>query len=221
MINDMAESIEPKSDQLNAEDFSIGGPRTFTIESVDVRPGAQDQPVSVWLVGEARPFKPAKTVRKIMGYAWGLDSSKYAGERLTLYCDDDVMWAGKKVGGIRVSHMSGIANRISVPLSKSRGVRVLYVVDPLPDEAPVAPSLPVTRTAAPSLDDLIAAFNTAQIDKSAWLDYCRNVINRAIRSANDLTTDEITTVIEALTWTDPMEPSDAEREAARAREAGE
>jgi hypothetical protein len=34
-----------------------------------------------------RPFKPSKTVRRIMVAAWGPDASTYAGKRMTLYRD--------------------------------------------------------------------------------------------------------------------------------------
>ncbi|HSU37137.1 MAG TPA: hypothetical protein VLJ88_15885 [Propionibacteriaceae bacterium] len=196
----MTESIAPKSDQMNAEDL-LSGPRTFTIS--EVRPGGTEQPVSVYLseFPQARPFKPAKTVRKLMVLAWGPESDAYIGKRLTLYCDPTVKWAGKEVGGIRVSHMSGLKKRISVPLSITRGTRALYVVEPLSDTAPAA------RAPGP-LDHLVWAMNAAQIDHDpdARLAYCRGIVQRSIRSAADMTPDEVAAVIAALN-SDPADLS--------------
>jgi len=79
---DLTESIAPKSDQLNAEDL-LSGPRTFTIEKVTA--GSAEQPVDVHLVEfPGRPFKPSKTVRRIMVAAWGKDSAAYVGRKMTL-----------------------------------------------------------------------------------------------------------------------------------------
>ena len=133
----MTESIAPKSDQLNAEDL-LAGPRTFTIEKVEQ--GTAEQPVNVHLTEfPGRPFKPSKTVRRIMVAAWGKDSAAYTGHRLTLYRDPAVKFGGMDVGGIRVSHMSHIDKRITVALTVTRGKRAPYTVEPLKDDAP-APS---------------------------------------------------------------------------------
>jgi hypothetical protein len=144
---DMTESIVPRSDQLNAEDL-LTGPRTFTI--AEVRKGSVEQPVDVHLVEfPGRPFKPSKTVRRIMVAAWGPDASTYAGRRMTLYRDPAVRFGGMDVGGIRVSHMSGIDKPMTLVLAVSKGKRAPYVVKPLADEprAKVKPG--------PSLEALI------------------------------------------------------------------
>jgi hypothetical protein len=129
---DMAASIEPKSDQMNAEDL-LSGPRTFTI--TDVRPGpGPDQPVWVYFAEfpQGRPFKPSKTVRRIMVVAWGLDTAVYIGKRMTLFRDPDVRFGGADVGGIRVSHMSGIERPLKIQLAVTKGRRAPFVVEPLP-----------------------------------------------------------------------------------------
>ncbi|MEC4833257.1 PD-(D/E)XK nuclease-like domain-containing protein [Mycobacteroides chelonae] len=67
---DISETIVPKSDQLNAEDLLVG-PKTVTIKGVSR--GDADQPVKVALVefGDGRPFKPCKSMRRVMVAAWG------------------------------------------------------------------------------------------------------------------------------------------------------
>lgn len=138
---DMTESIAPRSDQINAEDM-LTGPRTVTI--TEVRRGSAEQPVEVVTAefGPGRPFKPSKTVRRIMVGAWGPDASTYAGKRLTLYRDPAVRFGGMDVGGIRVSHMSGIDKPMTLVLSVSKGKRAPYVVKPLADDAPPAAPVP-------------------------------------------------------------------------------
>jgi hypothetical protein len=220
---DVTKAIEPKSDQMNAEDFMPPGPdgaRTFTITRVSVR-DSPEQPISVWLAEfpEARPWKPAKTMAKLMRLAWTAESDNWVGNRITLYCDPDVMFGRDKLGGIRISHMSGIGRRPLVAnLATTRGKRAPWTVQPIADDAP-AP----TRTPTP-MDQLVWAMNVARItDKAARLEYCRAVVGRPIGNATDLTADEVAAVIAALkaepanpvrTAPPGGEPSEEELEAA-------
>jgi hypothetical protein len=186
---DMSKSIEPKSDQMNAEDL-LAGPRTFTI--TDVRGGSDEQPIWVYVAEHPQPFKPSKTVRRMMVAAWGLDSAAYIGKRMTLYCDPEIMFGPDKVGGIRVSHMSGLAKALDLALTKTRGRRVKYTILPLPDHAPARP-VPV------DLAPVAAAFDAARItDPAERLAYCRRVAGRQLGSAWDLTPAEVGKVVQAL-----------------------
>lgn len=134
---DLTESIAPKSDQLNAEDL-LTGPRTVTIEKVTK--GTAEQPVNIHLVEfPGRPFKPSKTVRRILVAAWGKEAAAYTGRRMVLYRDPSVRFGGQDVGGIRISAMSDIESRLTLHLTVTRGRRAPFTVDPLPD-APVNPN---------------------------------------------------------------------------------
>jgi hypothetical protein len=164
---DMTESIAPKSDQLNAEDL-LSGPRTFTV--AEVRRGTPEQPVDVHLVEfPGRPFKPSKTVRRIMVGAWGPDAAAYVGRRMTLYRDPAVRFGGQDVGGIRVSHMSHISKPMTLALTVTRGKRAPYVVQPLPD-AP-APAQARPKQTKPNVEALIGnaqeARDNAELDNVA------------------------------------------------------
>ena len=75
-----------------------------------------------------RPFKPCKTVRKIIIFAWGDDGTKWIGRSITLFNDPDVKWAGVKVGGIRVSHMSHIEKDIQLQLTATRGKKEPFII---------------------------------------------------------------------------------------------
>lgn len=130
----LTESIAPKSDQLNAEDL-LSGSRTVQVESVTK--GTAEQPVNIHLVEfPGRPFKPSKTVRRILVAAWGAEAAQYTGRRMTLYRDPAVRFGGQDVGGIRVSHLSHIDKRLTIALTVTRGRRAPYVVEPLPDGPP-------------------------------------------------------------------------------------
>lgn len=161
---DLTDTIVPKSDQLNADDL-LSGPRTFTI--VEVRKAASDeQPVDVILAEfpQGRPFKPGKSMRRVMVAAWGPDASTYAGHRLTLFCDKTVKWAGQDVGGIRISAMSHIDKPMTLALTVTRGKRAPFVVKPLAESAPTSP---VVSTAL--LAELTATFGQKGIPSETWL----------------------------------------------------
>jgi len=130
---DLTRATIAKSDQLNADDL-LSGPRTFTI--AEVREGNDEQPVSIVLAEwpDNRPFKPSKTVTRLLVAAWGGESDDWPeGARMTLFRDADVKWAGQAIGGIRVSHLSHIKGKLKVALQESKGKKVLYTVDPLPE----------------------------------------------------------------------------------------
>ncbi len=129
---DISDTLTPRSDQLNAEDL-LTGPRVFTVEKVTK--GSAEQPVEIHLVGlPGRPFKPSKTVRRLLVAAWGSEASAYAGRRMMLYRDPAVRFGGQDVGGIRVSALSDIKERITLALTVTRGKRAPFVVEPLADE---------------------------------------------------------------------------------------
>lgn len=159
---DLTETLAPKSDQLNADDL-ISGPRTFTISGVKM-PGG-DQPVSIYLAEfpEGRPFKPSKSMRRVMAMAWGTEGSVYAGRRLTLYRDPEIRFGKDKVGGVRISHMSHIDKPMTFSLTVTRGKRAPYKVDPLPDNAPS--SSPVTEESVSRVAELRAEWRTADPER--------------------------------------------------------
>ena len=137
---DITESTAPRSDQQNYEDY-LGGPKTVTVEKVTS--GSAEQPVDVHLVEfPGRPFKPSKTVRRILLSAWGKDASTWTGRRMTLFGDPSIKFGGIAVGGIRVSHLSHIDRPLTLALTVSRGKRAPHTVDPLPENAPAAMTEP-------------------------------------------------------------------------------
>lgn len=155
---DMTESLEAKSDQLNAVDL-LGGPRTFTIQKV-TSGSSSEQPFNFHLAElPGKPWRANKGMRRILARGWGAKNIEtvYIGRRVTLFCEPEVLWAGAPVGGIRISHMSDIGDGFSTPLAISKTKRISYRVDPLPD-APPAPSEPTPQELA---EQLVAALADA------------------------------------------------------------
>lgn len=128
-MNDLSFTIKPKSDQLNADDL-IAGPITVTVQSVNVYE-SPDQPVSVVVGNGYQPYKPCKSMRRLMIAVWGKHDSDWIGQSMTLFNDPSVTWAGAAVGGIRISHMTGLTKPFSVALTATRGKRKPYTVEPL------------------------------------------------------------------------------------------
>ena len=146
---DLSKTIEPKSDQLNADDL-IGGPRIIKVTSVSLC-GEPDQPIAIGFAGDnGKPYKPCKSMRRLLVEIWGKDGSQYAGRSLELYRDNTVKFGGAQVGGIRINRMSHLDRPAQVPLTVTRAVRKLYRVDPLQFDA------------GPSLDDVLSAIASAE-----------------------------------------------------------
>lgn len=135
---DLRPTIVPKSDQLNAEQL-LAGPMTIKVTGVAVSNNAE-QPVTIHYEGDdGRPYKPCKTMRKVLILAWGHDGSEWAGKSMTLFNDPAVKFGGQSVGGIRISHVSHIERDIAVSLTATKGKKTLHTIKalkaPKPDAA--------------------------------------------------------------------------------------
>ena len=161
-IEDLRPTIVPKSDQLNSEQL-LGGPMTITVTDVRVG-GSDEQPISVHYQGEnGRPFKPCKTMRKVLIFAWGPDGREWIGRSMTLYNDAQVRFGGAEVGGIRISHMSDIPRDVSVNLTASKGKKALHTIKLLEVETgPVLADVLAMIEAAANGDDMKAAKEAAK-----------------------------------------------------------
>ena len=138
---DMSEFVAPKSDQLNADDL-IAGPRVITITRVSGT-GNADQPVAVYFEDDkGKPYKPCKSMRRVMISAWGADASQYVGRSMRIYRDPKVAFGGMEVGGIRISHMSDLERDMQMALTVTKAKRAPYVVKPLEAAKPAAPTKP-------------------------------------------------------------------------------
>lgn len=152
---DLSMTVAPKSDQMNADDL-IAGPRTITITRITAS-DTPEQPVSVYFEGDSgKPWKPCKSMRRVLIAAWGADASKFTGRSLTLYNDPEVQFGGMKLGGIRISHMSHLDGPLKLALTTTKSKRAMYSVKQLQTRAP-EPEAPPAMSEA----DAIAAINAA------------------------------------------------------------
>ena len=130
-------TIIPKSLQLNADQL-LPGPVTIKVTKVEIVMG--EQPVTISYEGDNNhPFKPGKSMRRVLVALWGFDANAYIGRSMTLYCDATVRYGGMEVGGIRISHMSDINGPVTMALTETKGKKKPFTVLPLVP-APVAPS---------------------------------------------------------------------------------
>lgn len=146
---DMGKTIEPKSDQMNFDDFTGGVSKTVKITNV-TGSDSSEQPVSIHYEGDhGKPYKPCKSMRRVLVHCWGRNAKDYIGRSLTLYGDPEVKFGGLAVGGIRVSHMSNIDKPITMALTATRANKKPFTVKPL-----------LTIEEKPSLDDYIHDIST-------------------------------------------------------------
>ena len=139
---DIRAAIQPRSDQLNYEDF-VSGPAVLTIERTEDYRDEKGQPrVAIHMVEyPGRPFKASKTNLKLLAIAWGEDDTDWPGRRVQLSADPTVTYGGKAVGGICVTALSHLPQRFTAKLSVARGKKKDFPVEPLPD-APTPPPIP-------------------------------------------------------------------------------
>jgi hypothetical protein len=131
----LRDTIAPKSDQLNYDDLLTG---PLTVRVTGLKAGTPEQPVIIEIADAAtgaqlRPYKPCKSMRRVLIACWGDKGRDWIGQRATLYGDPDVHFGGVAVGGIRISHVTLIAAPVTVKLTTSRSKRSDYIVRPLKD----------------------------------------------------------------------------------------
>lgn len=187
---DITKTIEPRSDQQNYEDY-LTGPRVVTI--TEVRKGTSEQPVEIHLAEyPGRPYKPSKSMRRVIVAAWGPKTSEYAGRQLKLYGDPEVKFGGQKVGGIKIAAMSHIDKAFTLSLTVTRGKRAPITVDVL-EYAPTTTEPPM---------DLAPMWNALKVagitEPDQMLATVKEIIGRDIGSSKDLTPADMTAVMDNL-----------------------
>ena len=128
---DVTNALAPKSDQVNADDL-IAGPLTVHVTGAGI--GAEDRIVVHTQEFPSRPWKPSKGMGRFLATIWGKDTDDWAGQSVTLYRDPEVMFGGKKAGGIRIEAMTGLEKPFTGPLRITRGKSVPFTIQPLTEE---------------------------------------------------------------------------------------
>jgi hypothetical protein len=139
----IGDTLVAKSDQLNADDL-IG--REITVRVTRARrTDSAEQPVVIEIDGGWKPWKPCKTMRRVLAFAWGENAREYVGRTLVLYRDPTVKWSGEEVGGIRIKAMSNIPSRLTVSLAATKGKKAKHIVEVFRATEPEAMSLDVFK----------------------------------------------------------------------------
>ncbi len=155
----LAPTIKAKTDQLNAEDL-LEGPITITI--TNIRQGSEEQPVIMHYENDnGRPYKPGKSMRRVLYHLWGNDTDPFIGRRMTLYCDKSVKFGGEQVGGIRISHLSHINGQQRVMLQASRGNKKPFVVKQLAETADGQIKVDAEAAANQGKEEFVKFWNSA------------------------------------------------------------
>lgn len=158
-MNDMLNSIAPKSSQLNSDD--LVGNRTLTIKVTAVKGVSGDQPIAISYDGDGgKPFMPCKSMRRVLVTVWGNDGKEYVGRSMTLYRDPTVLFGGIAVGGIRISHMSHMTEPMVIALTANKSQRKPFTVRPLViSDAPILQNTLDEIAKAKDLDALKTHYN--------------------------------------------------------------
>jgi len=181
----MLKSIEPKSDQINFDDFAAGITKTIKITKVTGNDG--DQPVSLYFENDnGKPFKPGKSMRRVIVMLWGADAKVYVGRSMTLYGDPDVVFGGVKVGGIRISHMSHIDEPHVLQLTNKKGSKKSFTVRPLKTETKTPPSEAEKLAAATKKADAIIAEIQAAEDADVVIEKHKDALDRIEKAYPEL-----------------------------------
>ena len=159
---DITDALAPKSDQLDA--IELVAPRTFTIDTgskLGTRDDDGQAVVEVNLVDFPRVWRPSKGMLDAIVAIWGTNAKEWAGHQVTLYNDPEVTFGRDKVGGIRISHMSGIDKTRQVQIrGRGRGARKLpWRIEPIATTPAPAPE--------PSEADVAACTDTEQL-RAMW-----------------------------------------------------
>ena len=129
MNQDFSDTVQAKSDQMNAIDF-IAGPQTYRVISA-TKTSDPKQPIAIMVEGHKQPYKPSLGYRRILTAVWGMNGKEWTGKSFMLDLDESVIYAGKEVGGICVKSMSGMAEAKRFKLATSRGKFKFVTIDPL------------------------------------------------------------------------------------------
>lgn len=128
------EFIKIKSDRLNYEDFIMGS-QDFTIAKLGRKTENGQSRLLIFFEGrEDTPFWASKGMVKCLSSpeGWGESQfSEWIGRRMRLFGEPSIMYAGKELGGVRISHISHINQAYSTKITERRGVRIDYVISPL------------------------------------------------------------------------------------------
>jgi hypothetical protein len=185
---DLSKAFLSKTDQLNSSDLTRNA--IFTIKNIVFDNEKKEQKVSVYLSpapvnadGVEVPWKPCKTMGRVLIASWGDDASLYIGRKIELYTDKDVSFGVEKVGGIRIAALSNLPNNdqsFTAMLPSARGKKKAYTVRLIKTELLAYPQ--------DSFNKNKDGFIKAILDKKATID---DIIGKARSKGFELSKDQL------------------------------
>jgi hypothetical protein len=116
---DVGPFLVARSDQLNADDL-VGG--SVVVQITAASAGNAEQPVILTISGGHKPWKPCKTMLRVMAFGWDdKNALAWVGRWVRLHRDASVKWGGVAIGGIRIEAMSHIPRNITLMLAETKG----------------------------------------------------------------------------------------------------
>lgn len=138
--------VAPRSDQLNGDDLMTG---SIIVRIEGVRAGSDEQPVTCDIGPNYQPWKPCKTMRRLLNCLTGNtdDARRWVGLTVELYRDPNVKFGKDETGGIRLSRCSAVDRKQTFLLTEKRGKKKAWTVGPLPAAQPqqAQTSVPATE----------------------------------------------------------------------------
>lgn len=125
------EALKPKSDQLNADDLLGDITKIIKITKVTINLNS-DQPIIIdYEGGQGRPWKPNKSMGRVLAALWGDDELLYIGRYVELYREPSIKFGKLVVGGIRIKALSDITEREVLSITMSRSKKERITIEPL------------------------------------------------------------------------------------------
>ena len=102
---------------------------------------------------------------RILMATWGEETELWRGHRVTLFLDPEVMFGGDKVGGIRISHLSHLDKPLLTKVTKKRGRKENFTVQPLTE--PAQPSGNSGQLPEPTREQIAACTDLGEL-RTMW-----------------------------------------------------
>jgi hypothetical protein len=153
------EFVTIKSDRLNYENFIMGA-KEFTISKLAKKTDQGKARLLIYFEGhEATPYWPSLGMIKCLSSPEGWGDAPFAdwiGRRMTLFGEPTVVYAGKEIGGIQISHISHIKGEYSTKITLRRGMRIDFTIEPLATKTVSTPA-PALQYPAATFDENLPA----------------------------------------------------------------
>lgn len=118
------------SDRICTQHFPCG-PRIFKMLRAEPHEENGKKGIKIFLKGEDLPYIPCLTVRRKLSHCGIVKATDVPGVHVRLYVEPDVHFGKEKVGGVRLSAISSINEKIEVYLQDRQKKKRRWIIQPL------------------------------------------------------------------------------------------